>query len=860
MMHSLTTMMYGIAFVVSSIVPCFAADISTATDNKVYFNTVVQIQTDATKRNIWTHPASRTTPISGVWDDVTKDHHEILLGGDDRQNNGGQFLMFQSAKDHGSVAAVNYGDDVEVCSLCTRDSLGWGGSIHNGVFPRGERRWFANNSSRFTDKYGEIFVARSTNPRTADGSQVFTFVKDGDEGNKGPVMQGDKIRIISKAPYALCNKAAGTNNRVWVNEDSRYGSGWHELLIGESDSMKAANGGKDRSVTKGVFSITQVKRGDDKINLAIDRVATYELVNGAVSFPKLVAAFSLWHKFLVPALGTMSFDVEGVDLQINLADAPFGLCQYHIILGGWGNNRSVVREGWFGKEIYAAEGAKLPQPKATIGLSIDKKTKKITITGLTKPFEFVDPNFKEATQYCSLSSLDTPVKISNFDIGIDDNVPAGFEEEESAVTEDIACGSRNGELEVWGVSADRTGLQRYNQYTLADDPWERVDAKDAAGNPLALDAVSISSDGVMVVLDARGKGHMYDWTKKIFVPMAVGAGNESLDFDVIAVGNAANIWAVDVEAKSLYQHTDLGWVLREKGVAVDVAVGVDGTVVALNDAGKPYMMVGAGKWDKIGDLVLSAVSVGSKEHIWGVNKDNQLVEYTNDAWAPVLGADGKPAQYYKDVAVNAAGTVFVLSTDDDVYHKGENGFAVSKAVTPALLTLAPGQLISKIQLAADGQTFEHEAEPKVDILKASGDSEKSHAPVKKAGKKAAKKAAAKNAALKADKKVEGKVATPTKPTRAQKKKDGAAKKPGAKEPTKAEKKSDKKAKKEKKHKEAAVAKKGAVKKAGKPVPQKRTKKGQQAKPAKKLSGKNPEVKMPSKKAAKSAGKKAAGKK
>lgn len=399
-------------------------------------------------------------------------------------------------------------------------------------------------------------------------------------------------------------------------------------------------------------------------------------------------------------------------------------------------------------------------------------------------------------------------------------VPAGFEEEVSAVTHDIACGSRNGELEVWGVATDRTGLERYNQYSLGNNPWMRREAKDGQGNMLTLESVSVASDGTMVVLDAHGKAYEYNFEQRYFVPLFAGKGNEALDLDVIAVGNQGSIWAVDVDNKTLYQHTDAeGWIVREKGIAVDVAVGVDGTVVALNDGHKPYMMIAAGKWDKIGDAPMATIAVGSKEHIWGVTKDGKLTQYSNDAWVEVKGTGDKPAAACKDVAVNAAGTVFVIAADDDVYHKGEDGFVVVKPAMKAL----------NAEVAKNPELHDETASSATASVDAKD--------AAKHGKKAAKKGAKKVTAS-----AEGIQVAPVKKTRMQAKKEGKIV-----APTAAAKEKGKKTKRK-----ASASKQSAVaKKSGEKIAPKRGKKG--AKAAKEAHAKI--AKKGSKNAKKNAGKK-----
>lgn len=523
--------------------------------------------------------------------------------------------------------------------------------------------------------------------------------------------------------------------------------------------------------------------------LSTDQAAIFEFnQEGKLSLPRLEGALKGWevdHCLPVQGIGEVSFhyDCVGADVYVGFADAVAGPTGYLFILGGWGNSKSVLKDLSDGREVFVAEGAGLPAKAGDITISFDKRTGKISVKGLAKPFECTDANFKTKSHYFAFSSHTDPVIISNVDTSIDDVEPKGFDEIETLhVHENVTCGSRNGDLEMWSVADHGTTLAHYKQDSMAEKPWEDVKPKTGDGKDLRLETVSVSSDGVMVVLDRDGKCYQFDWDKEVFVPLAVGKDNEKLDLDIVAVGNAGSIWAIDVDAKSLYQHTDAGWVLREKGMAVDVAAGVDGTVVVLNEKGKAHLMLGEGKWKELDNDVMLTVAVGSKDHIYAINESNQLVRYEKDAWVVLNDKDDKPAQFFKDVAVNAAGSVFVLSCDGDMFNKGESGFEIVKPAKQA-------------QKAAV-KTAEH-AEGKV--------------------------------AVKAAGKAEGKAVAPKKKTRVQAAKEKAAElkkagKPAAKKATKAEKKS-----KKADHKKAAIEKKKAANKASKkPAAPKRGKKGAKA--------------------------------
>lgn len=424
-------------------------------------------------------------------------------------------------------------------------------------------------------------------------------------------------------------------------------------------------------------------------------------------------------------------------------------------------------------------------------------------------------------------------------------LPAGFEEEYNKVDfETIACGSRDGALEVWATGEDGL-LYHYDDKSMAVDPWEAIEAKDEKGTVLKpVKAVSVSADGTMVILNNAGKAYKYDLAKKLFTALPVGDGNEKLTLEFISVGNKNNIWAVDLDTKNILQHSATGWIVRGNGIGIYVAAGVDGTVVALDEKGKASKYFGKDKsgkdkWTAMGTQSLDRVSVGDKNNIWGVD-DGRLFQYGGTAWKAVMAADGKACSGIDEIAVNAVGTIFILDMDGDSYNKGEAGVTLTKdpsGKTVVKPTEKPAGKTSRIDARTSG---------KIDIAKAkAAKGEKKVVAKKKAATKAV--VAKKPAPVKKAKVVPTKKAT--KATKVTVKKPAAKKaaKPAAKKGAKpAAKKGAKPA-----------VKKGAKPAAKKTVAKKAAKPGAKvAKPAAK-KGAKPAVKKGAKPAAKKGAKPAA---
>lgn len=232
-------------------------------------------------------------------------------------------------------------------------------------------------------------------------------------------------------------------------------------------------------------------------------------------------------------------------------------------------------------------------------------------------------------------------------------VPPNFKEE-VGFADEVAVGSnKNGELLAFRLDADGD-LYLFDPYTMKADAWISV-TPDAAGDadiPAPLQAITVSSDGTMCVLDANGKGWMTDlnthstlsmWTKDlrstpetnklVFNKMLDGAGNESLSLESISAGSQKSIWAVDGKNKNILQYTPSGWKIIQKGEALYVAAGIDNVivnnvsvenVVALNEKGEAYRYLGNGKWDDLPGVRLARIAIGSRGNIWGIGPAGEL--------------------------------------------------------------------------------------------------------------------------------------------------------------------------------------------------------------------------------------------
>lgn len=250
--------------------------------------------------------------------------------------------------------------------------------------------------------------------------------------------------------------------------------------------------------------------------------------------------------------------------------------------------------------------------------------------------------------------------------------PRGFYQEEGSAVS-VAVGSRRGELEVWMVDLDGD-LCRYDNYSMALNPWVKMTSKTASGSDLAgvLQGVSISSDGDLGVLDNNGHAYLYDWNRKLFTLIKNGPGNQDLVIDILAVGDRKNIWAVDLSNGNLLKYAGNRWEIIEEGGVANVSVGFDGTVVSLNDTGEAYRYLGKDaqgehKWDDLPGPKLTTIAVGDKDSISGIGENGELYTFKKGRWMLQGAGKNQPSKGFMALSMNAVGTTYLLDNDNGIY-------------------------------------------------------------------------------------------------------------------------------------------------------------------------------------------------
>lgn len=258
------------------------------------------------------------------------------------------------------------------------------------------------------------------------------------------------------------------------------------------------------------------------------------------------------------------------------------------------------------------------------------------------------------------------------------NLPTQFQMEIGSGKR-ISVGSNNGVLEAFVIAPDKTEVRRYNAYNLTTDPWSVLNVPIGPNTFIkSFKDVAISSDNVLCILDGNGKAYRYNSQKKLFIKLVEGPGNESLVLDYIAVGNTKDLWGVDTKSKTIYEYDTINnkWVARVDQSGVYVTAGIDGSVIIINQKDEAVLFDGT-SWQPLTGSKVDRVALATKNSIWGI-RNGQLLMCVGGKWRGVKGSDGRVVTDCSEIAINAAGTIFVITTDGVIYFKGDTGFSVTK--------------------------------------------------------------------------------------------------------------------------------------------------------------------------------------
>lgn len=188
------------------------------------YNTIVTISSDFYPYLLWTRGAR-------YWGRMD----EIDVGGpsDLYSFTGPQFFMLKAKDNLTKTGPINYGDEIEIWSLCASTDNHNNQSNKSPVeILNPAKKWWLNFGSRHGSDHNEILIAPLDDKDERTKNSTFSL----SSVNKltGPVYQNDIVKIMSKAHIKdgkeVTDKSyLGLN--IWVYADSR--DSWSELRRGE---------------------------------------------------------------------------------------------------------------------------------------------------------------------------------------------------------------------------------------------------------------------------------------------------------------------------------------------------------------------------------------------------------------------------------------------------------------------------------------------------------------------------------------------------------------------------------------------------------------------------------------------------
>jgi len=516
----------GIVFATNALVQAAAP-----ADTSIRYNSIINLRS-MSLGVVWTHPHN-------AFSNAETDGFELLAGSrDTRISNGCQFFLLKRVGDPSYTGPVNYGEELEIYSLSTKDGQGWGGK-YASVWPNG-LQWYVRDTSRHGNLHGTIAIAYDRNGAVANAALAAKagrfILKKADETASGVVRQNEQIRI-----FVYGNDGSYTQ-RLWAYAYSRFNGPYGELLVRERSDYLAQN--VDRSKTNGIFSITAPTRAQ----LAPSAIAAWDQLMQSMVAQSADGKGIMVRSAAAPMAKGVTGDVAATAGATEPAIAPALQAVLDILQPGmqvalWSRqaqkylslvdgkylkatatNKSdpnsiftIMKEGkYLGFTLVAT---KANVKVAPVGLASEPNVARVEGQAFSASEQFEislkdpkDPDFDSislrnvATDgYLAVGvafdgrastrgavTPDVPNKKGDigteFDIDIITNLPMGFDEE-AGDTDCIGVGSRTvilsdtkkrqGILEVW--CKDRNPeigkLYYYDAGSMAPNPWVAVEAK-----------------------------------------------------------------------------------------------------------------------------------------------------------------------------------------------------------------------------------------------------------------------------------------------------------------------------------------------------------------------------------------------
>ncbi len=285
-------------------------------------------------------------------------------------------------------------------------------------------------------------------------------------------------------------------------------------------------------------------------------------------------------------------------------------------------------------------------------------------------------------------------------------LPHGFYQEGGSGATDVAVGSKNGRMLAAYLAAGIVYF--FNQETMSDNPWIAHKAFGSDGKSIGqCKKICMADDGTVCALSADATTvYRYRWPRAeepvtllqndaakeksvkstnktgYWVPLACECTD--VRFKHISVGSYAHIWAI-AENGDVYRLQDSmlkRFQLKPGLTCSSLSAGLDGTVVFITQQAKSYVFKDETWFRFSAAPALSKVAVATKRLMWGVHSNqsdgsSELWKFEGGRWHQVTSRGAGSMQKFTDIALNAAGSLFAVGDQGNIYANGEKGAPIA---------------------------------------------------------------------------------------------------------------------------------------------------------------------------------------
>lgn len=187
-----------------------------------------------------------------------ENHHELLIGVQDpkdiRDKDGNQFYIIQSVNYPERAGNLYYNEPVKIYSV-----FSGAGIKKEAGLQKKPRLWWVHHPARLFPDYCEIVVSLPETKHLKMKKEIAHFEFVSPTNKTGAIQEGDAVKIKS-----LSGESKSQGAFLFVNEESRWGKGFMDVLIRKGDSREMSHSEFEiRMIDKSVLTVDGKEALDD---------------------------------------------------------------------------------------------------------------------------------------------------------------------------------------------------------------------------------------------------------------------------------------------------------------------------------------------------------------------------------------------------------------------------------------------------------------------------------------------------------------------------------------------------------------------------------------------------------------------